>query len=104
MNNLSYAFQDDWDASEDEKPKAPAAPKGPVRQKGITKQKIAEKERAEREEAERLEAEAAAAADPAARRKAARERELKADMDNAKGLIGDAAVANLKIQGEFSLF
>lgn len=42
--------QDDWDASDDEKP-APVKPTGPpppVRAKGITKQKIAEKEAAEK--------------------------------------------------------
>jgi translation initiation factor 3 subunit J len=46
--------QDDWDASEDEAP-APVAtgPAPPVRQKGITKQKIAEKEAMERAAAEK---------------------------------------------------
>lgn len=98
LNHSYYNIKDDWDASDDEKPAAPAAPKGPIRQKGITKQKIAEREAAERAEAERAAAEAAAEADPAARRKAARERELRADIDNAKGLFGDD-VAALKING-----
>merc|ERR1712072_841723 len=89
--------KDDWDASEDEKPAAPAVPKGPIRQKGITKQKIAEKEAAEAAEAERQAKEAAEAADPTARRRAARERELKADLDNASSLFGSDAVASMSI-------
>lgn len=97
----SSAAQDDWDASEDEKPAAPAVPKGPIRQKGITKQKIAEKEAAEAAEAERQAKEAAEAADPTARRRAARERELKADLDNASSLFGSDAVASMSISGEF---
>jgi translation initiation factor 3 subunit J len=42
--------QDAWDASDDDekKPVKPAGPPPPVRQKGITKMKIAEKEAAEK--------------------------------------------------------
>lgn len=52
---LCHDLQDDWDASEDEEEKKPAKPAGPpppVRAKGITKMKIAEKEAAERAAAE----------------------------------------------------
>lgn len=56
MRRLSLA-QDSWSASDDDEPKKAAAPTGPappVRAKGITKQKIAEKEAAERERAEAI--------------------------------------------------
>lgn len=39
-----------------------------------------------------LDAQLAIENDPEARRKAARERELKADLENARGLFGDDAV------------
>lgn len=52
-------MKDDWDASDDEDDEAnkkakPAGPAPPVRQKGITKQKIAEKEAAEKARLEEM--------------------------------------------------
>ena len=87
-------MQDDWDASEDEAPKAtgPAAPAGPIRKKGITKQKIAEREAAEKAEAEARAAQEAADADPAERRRREQAAVLAADMDNLSGLLGSAVV------------
>ncbi|KAK4058883.1 Translation initiation factor 3 subunit J component [Microbotryomycetes sp. JL221] len=87
-------IKDDWDASEDEAPTAPksTAPPPPVRQKGITKQKIAEKEAAERAKVE-LAAQRAAEDDPAARRAREREAQLSADMDNAAALFGQTSVS-----------
>lgn len=54
---LVFGSQDDWDASSDDEKKAapkPTGPAPPVRQKGITKQKIAEKEAAERARLEEI--------------------------------------------------
>lgn len=51
-------LQDDWDASDEEAPKAtPSGPAPPIRKKGITKLKIAEKEA---QEQAKIEARAAA--------------------------------------------
>ncbi|KAK4053709.1 40S ribosomal protein S27 [Microbotryomycetes sp. JL201] len=87
--------KDDWDASDEEAPAAPKsnAPPPPVRQKGITKQKIAEKEAAERARQEAA-AQRAAEDDPALRRAREREAQLSADMDNAAALFGQTSVSN----------
>ncbi|KAI5477832.1 hypothetical protein MNV49_005916 [Pseudohyphozyma bogoriensis] len=88
--------KDDWDASDDEEVKKPVAkpagPAPPIRQKGITKQKIAEREAAEAARAKEL---AARSADSPQERKA-RERAamLKADMDNAAALFGGVSVGD----------
>ncbi|KAL8293069.1 hypothetical protein RQP46_000763 [Phenoliferia psychrophenolica] len=82
--------KEDWDASDDEDDKkaAPVAtgPAPPVRAKGITKQKIAEREAADRAKA----AEIAARRDDDPQARKAREKAaiLKADMANASDLMG----------------
>ncbi|SCV66954.1 BQ2448_5600 [Microbotryum intermedium] len=87
--------KDDWDASDDEdedKAKKPAGPAPPVRAKGITKQKIAEKEAAEQAKKAALAAKAREEGDPAARRARERAAMLKADMENATALFGASSV------------
>ncbi|GAA98011.1 uncharacterized protein L969DRAFT_357565 [Mixia osmundae IAM 14324] len=89
--------KDSWSSDSDEdKPRQSAPANGsaasaaPVRRKGITKQKIAEKEAAEQarqEEAERL---ARLANDPAARKRQEREQQEKSDLVAAKALFGSA--------------
>ncbi|WAR56276.1 hypothetical protein PtB15_7B122 [Puccinia triticina] len=89
--------KDDWEASEseDEKNKnEPAKPKGPVRNKGITKMKIAEKEAEEALRLAEQEALAQQAADPVLRKKLEQTRTIQSDMENARGLFGDAVVSN----------
>ncbi|BGP13958.1 hypothetical protein JCM10213_005542 [Rhodosporidiobolus nylandii] len=81
--------KDDWDVSDDDKPKKPVAFVGSMKNKGATKQKIAAKEAEERkkaEEAERKEREN----DPDALRAKARAAQLAADMDNAASLFGES--------------
>ncbi|GAA6016591.1 hypothetical protein JCM10207_002852 [Rhodosporidiobolus poonsookiae] len=82
----------DWDVSDDDdKPKKPAPVVGSMRNKGVTKQKIAAKEAEERkkaEEAERLEREN----DPAALRAKARAAQLRSDMDSAASLFGESSL------------
>lgn len=89
--------KDDWEASESENeaPKdQPAKPKAPVRNKGITKMKIAEKEADEALRLAEQEALAREAADPALRKKREQSRTIQADMENARGLFGDAVISN----------
>ncbi|PLW58225.1 hypothetical protein PCANC_00818 [Puccinia coronata f. sp. avenae] len=89
--------KDDWEASESEseKPKnEPAKPKGPVRNKGITKMKIAEKEAEEALRIAEQQALAEQAADPVLRKKLEQSRTVQSDMENARGLFGDAVVSN----------
>ncbi|KAK4705345.1 translation initiation factor 3 subunit J, partial [Phenoliferia sp. Uapishka_3] len=82
--------KDDWDASDSDSEKKaapkPTGPAPPVRAKGITKQKIAEKEAAEKARA----AEIAARRDDDPQARKAREKAamLKADMANAADLFG----------------
>ena len=87
-------WQDDWDASEDEKPKASAtAAAAPAKKKMTLKQKLAEKER--------LAAEAKANGDDddliettteQERRRMAREREIEADLATAADLMGSTGL------------
>ncbi|KAM0753782.1 translation initiation factor eIF3 subunit [Meredithblackwellia eburnea MCA 4105] len=96
--------KDDWDASDDEDKPAAAKPTGPpppVRQKGITKQKIAEKEAAERAKAAELAARKDD--DPAARRAREREAMLKADMANAADLFGGLSTGPGGAEDPFSM-
>lgn len=95
--------QDDWDASDDDKPGA-SQPQGPIRRKGITKQKIAEREAAEAAEAEQREREAREAADPAARRERDQAAVLASDMDNMAGLFGSANLNPASSVADASLF
>lgn len=90
-------MKDDWEASEDsdaEKQEAPK-PKGPVRNKGITKMKIAEKEAEEANRLAEMEAAAAEEADPILRKKREQQRTVEADMESARGLFGDAVISCL---------
>ncbi|TNY18860.1 eukaryotic translation initiation factor 3 subunit J [Rhodotorula diobovata] len=89
--------KDDWDVSEsdddDKKLKKPAAAVGSMRNKGVTKHKIAQKEEEERrkaEEQERKEREN----DPAALRAKARAAQLRSDMDSAATLFGESSLAD----------
>jgi len=90
--------KEDWEASESESEKAqtkePAKPKGPVRNKGITKMKIAEKEAEEALRLAEQQALAEQAADPVLRKKLEQSRTIQSDMENARGLFGDAVVSN----------
>ncbi|KAH9465234.1 hypothetical protein MJO29_006984 [Puccinia striiformis f. sp. tritici] len=89
--------KEDWEASEseEEKPKNETTkPKGPVRNKGITKMKIAEKEAEEALRLAEQEALAEQAADPVLRKKLEQTRTIQADMENARGLFGDAVISN----------
>ncbi|KAI9622682.1 hypothetical protein H4Q26_014963 [Puccinia striiformis f. sp. tritici PST-130] len=89
--------KEDWEASEseEEKPKNETTkPKGPVRNKGITKMKIAEKEAEEALRLAEQEALAEQAADPVLRKKLEQTRTIQADMENTRGLFGDAVISN----------
>ncbi|KAH9819074.1 eukaryotic translation initiation factor 3 subunit J [Melampsora americana] len=89
--------KDDWEASEDsdnEKKPEPTKPKGPVRNKGITKMKIAEKEAEEASRLAELQAKAEEEADPILRKKREQQRTVEADMENARGLFGDAVISS----------
>jgi len=93
----NVALQDEWDVSEEESPAAtPAVPVAAPRKKGTLKQKIAEKEAAK---AARLaagldsdEAEDDSELDVATKRRLDRERELAADLKNARDLLGGASL------------
>jgi translation initiation factor 3 subunit J len=94
--------KDDWEASESESEKLknePAKPKGPVRNKGITKMKIAEKEAEEALRIAEQQALAEQAADPVLRKKLEQSRTVQSDMENARGLFGDAVVSNRELKG-----
>ncbi|KAK4332820.1 LOW QUALITY PROTEIN: Fructose-bisphosphate aldolase [Rhodotorula toruloides] len=83
--------KDDWDVSDEEDKPKPQVVVGSLRNKGATKQKIAQKEAEERkkaEEAERL----ARENDPAALRAKARAAQLRSDMDSAASLFGEASL------------
>ena len=87
-------MQDSWEDSDDEAAKKPAAPTGPappVRQKGITKSKIAEKEAAERAKLEA--AIARNQEDPQEKRKREMQMQMAADLESARSLFGDAKLA-----------
>ncbi|WWC90749.1 uncharacterized protein L201_005686 [Kwoniella dendrophila CBS 6074] len=87
--------QDDWDVSEDEKPKASAAPVAPAKKKMSLKQKLAEKERLAAEAKERGDTggddlmETMTEQD---RRRQAREREQEADLAVAADLLGASSL------------
>lgn len=92
---------DDWEAesdSEAERKKAAAAaaagPAKPIRNKGVTRQKIAEKEAQEVQERLAAEARAEEEADPVARKAREQKRTLDADMENARGLFGEASISS----------
>lgn len=88
---------DDWEASssdgENKKNAASTGPPKPIRNKGVTRQKIAEKEAQEAQERAAAEAAAEEEADPVARKAREQKRTLDADMENARGLFGDASIS-----------
>ncbi|KAG0141268.1 hypothetical protein CROQUDRAFT_664095 [Cronartium quercuum f. sp. fusiforme G11] len=90
--------KDDWEGSDDSEAKKKVAPKpkGPIRNKGITKMKIAEKEAEEASKLAELQAAEAEAADPVLRKKREQQRTVEADMENARGLFGDAVISSSK--------
>ncbi|GAA6027018.1 hypothetical protein JCM8097_006043 [Rhodosporidiobolus ruineniae] len=84
----------DWDVSDEEdKPAKPAVVVGSMRNKGATKQKIAQKEAEERRKAEEAEAREREN-DPAALRAKARAAQLRSDMDSAASLFGESSLAD----------
>ena len=86
--------QDSWEDSDEEaaKPAAPTGPPPPVRQKGITKSKIAEKEAAEKAKLEA--ALASQQEDPRERRKLELQMQMAQDLESARSLFGDAKLAD----------
>lgn len=85
----------DWDASDDDekpKPVAETKPAGPIRQKGITKAKIAEKEAAERAKLEALLE--SSKEDPMEKKRREMQMAIAADLDAASALFGDASISN----------
>ncbi|MBW0464546.1 hypothetical protein O181_004261 [Austropuccinia psidii MF-1] len=89
--------KDDWEASESEgekKSPEPSKPKGPIRNKGITKMKIAEKEAEEANQLAQMQALALQEADPVLRKKREQARNVEADLENARGLFGDAVISS----------
>jgi translation initiation factor 3 subunit J len=95
---LFFLLQDDWDASDDEEALAkkaadakPAGPAPPVRAKGITKQKIAEREAADK--ARLAEQAARNDDDPVARKQREKAAILRADMDSAALLFGSSSIS-----------
>ncbi|OCF37896.1 translation initiation factor 3 subunit J [Kwoniella heveanensis BCC8398] len=87
--------QDDWDVSEDEKPKASAAPAAAPKKKMTLKQKLAEKEKLAAEARERGDTGADDLMETMTeqdRRRLAREREQEADLAVASDLMGDLNV------------
>lgn len=99
--HICKCSQDSWEDSDDDEAvaakKAAAAaaangPAPPVRQKGITKAKIAEKEAAERAKLEA--ALANSQEDPREKRKRELQAQMAQDLEAARSLFGDAKVAD----------
>lgn len=88
-------LQDSWEDSDNEAPPKPSeSTKGPaptVRQKGITRAKIAEKEAAEAARLKQLEEEEDE--DPAEKKRRERQMQMQQDLENARSLFGDATIA-----------
>ncbi|KAI8454832.1 eukaryotic translation initiation factor 3 subunit J [Phakopsora pachyrhizi] len=92
--------KDDWEASEGSdsekdrrKNEQESKPKGPIRNKGITKMKIAEKEAEEASRLAELRALEEQESDPTLRKRRDQQRAVEADLENARGLFGDAAIS-----------
>lgn len=83
--------KDSWEDSDEEKPVTPSGPAPPVRQKGITKAKIAEKEAAEKAKMQALLERDQE--DPAARRARELAQQMQQDLENAQSLFGESTIS-----------
>ncbi|CAH7670887.1 eukaryotic translation initiation factor 3 subunit J [Phakopsora pachyrhizi] len=97
LPTLSKKWADE-DAEEDSekdrrKNEQESKPKGPIRNKGITKMKIAEKEAEEASRLAELRALEEQESDPTLRKRRDQQRAVEADLENARGLFGDAAIS-----------
>jgi len=105
---IDAGTQESWEDSDDEEEaakKAAAAaankPAPPLRQKGVTKAKIAEREAAEAAKLqERL---ARESEDPRERKKREMQQQIAQDLENARALLGDSVISDTVAAGGVSL-